>query len=440
MFGNAQDNEFINDISGADLVDRGGTPWRLLLVILAGVGAFGVWAYFYELEEVTRGLGRVIPSSQVQVVQSLEGGIVRSIDVVEGDTVEAAQVLMQLDDTGFAAQLGELVEQEAALLAEKARLEAEASLAEELVFPDGLVGRNPLATGAEREVFLSRRLQLEREMTVLENRLSQRQAELVELEGLRQKISFTLEPLDAEIALSEDLFQRGAIPQIELLRLRSRRAELSGDLVIAQASGPRIDASISEAESEMAAARASYVSSAHERLARLQVELAVVVEGLRAANDRVTRTAVRAPTRGTVNTVNVATIGAVVQPGAPLVEIVPIDDRLLIEVDIRPQDVAFIRPGEEASVKITAYDYLVYGSLEGKVTRIGADTIENAQGEQFFRIVVETDRAHLGTEDERLEIIPGMVASVDIQTGRKSVLSYLGKPVLRASSEALRER
>ncbi|MEM7520330.1 MAG: HlyD family type I secretion periplasmic adaptor subunit [Pseudomonadota bacterium] len=440
MFRSDQEAEFINDIPSADLVDRSGTPWRLLLVLMAGVGAFLAWAYFYELEEVTRGLGRVIPSSQVQVVQSLEGGIVRSIDVVEGDTVAAGDVLMQLDDTGFSAQLGELREQEAALLAEKARLEAEARLAQSFDFPAGLEARNPLATGAEKEVFLSRLLQLDQEITVLENRLSQRQAELVELEALRQKISFTLAPLDQEIALSEDLFERGAIPQIELLRLRSRRAELSGDLVIADASGPRIAASIREAESQIEAARASYVSFARERLARLQVELAVVQEGMRAADDRVTRTAVRAPTRGTVNTVNVATIGAVVQPGAALVEIVPIDDRLLIEVDIRPQDVAFIRPGEAASVKITAYDYLVYGSLDGKVTRIGADTIENAQGEQFFRIVVETDKAHLGTSDARLEIIPGMVASVDIQTGSKSVLSYLGKPVLRAQSEALRER
>lgn len=440
MFGPGQDAEFINDISGAELVDRSGTPWRLLFVVLAGVGAFMAWAFFYEIEEVTRGLGRVIPSSQVQVVQSLEGGIVRAIDVVEGDTVEAGAVLMQLDDTSFAAQLGELREQEAALLAEKARLQAEAALVETLSFPGSLETRAPLATGAEREVFLARRLQLNQEMTVLRNRLGQRRAELAELDALREKIAFTLDPLDAEIALSEELFERGAVPEIELLRLRSRRAELSGDLVIAQASAPRVAASIAEAESEIEAARASYVSSARERLARLQVELAVVQEGIRAADDRVTRTAVRAPTRGTVNTVNVATIGAVVQPGAALVEIVPIDDRLLIEVDIRPQDVAFIRPGEAASVKITAYDYLVYGALDGQVTRIGADTIENAQGEQFFRIVVETDQAHLGTDAERLEIIPGMVASVDIQTGRKTVLEYLSKPVLRAQAEALRER
>lgn len=440
MFRNNADNEFINDISGAELVDRNGTHWRLLFILLAGIGGFFAWAYFYELEEVTRGLGRVIPSSQVQVVQSFEGGIVTSIDVIEGETVEAGQVLMQLDDTNFSSKRGELLEQQAALLAEKARLEAEAGLMTDLIFPDTLTADNPLATGAEMEVFLSRRSQLDQEMTVLRNRLSQRQAELAELGALRSKIAFTLEPLDQEIALSEDLFQRGAIPQIELLRLKSRRAELAGDLIIADSSEVRIAASIREAQSEIEAARASYISSARARLARLQVELAVVQETLRAANDRVTRTAVRAPTRGTVNTVNVATIGAVVQPGAPLIEIVPIDDKLLVEVDIRPQDVAFISPGAHASVKITAYDYLVYGSLDGTVERIGADTIENAQGEQFFRIVVETDRAHLGTDDNRLEIIPGMVASVDIQTGRKSVLSYLGKPVLRASSEALRER
>lgn len=440
MFRNADDSEYINDISGAELVDRGGSHWKLLVLVLAGVGAFLAWAFFYEIEEVTRGQGRVIPSTQVQIVQSLEGGIVRAIEVAEGDTVDAGAVLIELDDTGFAAEQGELLEQEAALLAEKARLEAEAGLAEALDFPTGLAARNPLATGAEQEVFLSRRIQLEREMSVLDKRLNQRQAELAELEALREKISFTLAPLEEEIALSEDLFARGAIPQIELLRLKSRHAELRGDLGVADASGPRIAASIAEAESAMAAAQASYVSSARERLARLQVELAVVQEGLRAANDRVTRTAVRAPTRGTVNTVNVATIGAVVQPGAPLVEIVPVDDRLLIEVDVRPQDVAFISPGAEANVKITAYDYLVYGALTGRVTRIGADTIENSQGEAFFRIVVETDQVHLGTEDKRLDIIPGMVATVDIQTGRKSVLNYLSKPVLRAQQEALRER
>jgi adhesin transport system membrane fusion protein len=257
MFRNGQDNEFINDISGAELVDRNGTHWKLLMVIIGGIAAFMTWAYFYEIEEVTRGLGRVIPSSQVQVVQSFEGGIVRSINIVEGDTVEAGQVLMQLDDTRSSSQQGELREQQSALQAEKARLEAEAGMARELIFPDGLMDTNPLATLAETEVFMSRLQQLDQELIVLDNRLLQRRAELEELAGLRDKIAFTLEPLDAEIALSEDLFQRGAIPQIELLRLKSRRAELAGDLIIAGSSEPRIRASIREAESQIQAARAS---------------------------------------------------------------------------------------------------------------------------------------------------------------------------------------
>ncbi len=180
--------------------------------------------------------------------------------------------------------------------------------------------------------------------------------------------------------------------------------------------------------------------TARQRLAQLQVELAVVQETLRSANDRVTRAQLRAPVRGTVNTINAKTIGAVVQPGAPLVEIVPLDDRLLIEADLGPRDIAFVKTGERASVKISAYDYLVYGALDGEVIRIGADTISTREGVEFFRVIVRTDRSFLGSEEDPLPITPGMIASVDIQTGEKTVLSYLAKPILRAQAEALRER
>jgi adhesin transport system membrane fusion protein len=182
------------------------------------------------------------------------------------------------------------------------------------------------------------------------------------------------------------------------------------------------------------------VLTARQRLAKLQLELAVVQETLRAANDRVRRAQLKAPVRGTINTINATTIGAVVQPGAPLVEIVPIDDSLLIEADLGPRDIAFVKTGEQASVKISAYDYLVYGALEGEVVRIGADTIETNDGVQFFRVIVRTDKSYLGSEENPLPITPGMIASVDIQTGQKTVLSYLAKPIMRARSEALRER
>ena len=440
MFGNRIEDEFANNVAGAApaLRDRG--SWQLLLVVAFGLAAFLGWAATYKIEETARAIGRVIPSQQVQVVQSLEGGIVRAVSVREGDLVEAGDVLMQIDDTRFDAARGELLERETAIRAEMARLEAEAQQADVITFPPGLQTRNPLATAAEQQVFLSRRDQLNRELRVLDAQLSQRLSELNEVQALRARTRAITAPLSEEIALTQDMFARGLIPQIELLRLQSRMAELTGDIAVSEASELRMNAAIAEAENQIDAARSAYVLTARQRLAKLQVELAIVQETLRSANDRVTRAQLRAPVRGTVNTINAKTIGAVVQPGAPLVEIVPIDDSLLIEADLGPRDIAFVSTGEPASVKISAYDYVIYGALEGQVIRIGADTIASQDGAEFFRVIVRTDKSYLGTEDDPLPITPGMIASVDIQTGEKTVLSYLAKPILRAQSEALRER
>lgn len=440
MFGNRIEDEFANNVSGADAAVRDGGAWKLLWVIALGLAAFVAWAATYKIEETARAVGRVIPSQQVQIVQSLEGGIVRAVNVAEGDIVDAGDVLMQIDDTRFDAERGELLERESAIEAEVARLEAEAQFASEIAYPPGLRVRNPLATAAELQVFLSRRDQLSQEMKVLASQLEQRRSELNEVRAQRTRTRTIMEPLSAEIALTQDMFDRGLVPQIELLRLQSRMAELTGDIAVSEATEVRMLGAIAEAENQIEAARSAYVLTARQRLAQLQVELAVVQEALRSANDRVTRAQLRAPVRGTVNAINAKTIGAVVQPGAALIEIVPVDDSLLIEADLGPRDIAFVSTGETASVKISAYDYLVYGALEGEVIRIGADTIATSEGVEFFRVVVRTDKSYLGTEDDPLPITPGMIASVDIQTGEKTVLSYLAKPILRARSEALRER
>jgi adhesin transport system membrane fusion protein len=439
MFGRGPEEDFVNDPAARPRGGRGGGSWALLLLVAAALGGFAYWAYSFEIEEVTRGMGRVIPSSQVQVVQAPQGGIVAAIEVREGDIVEAGDVLVQIDDTSVAADRGELLEREAALLAEALRLEAEAAQAEALDFPPELAARAPLATAAEGQVFTSRRAQLERELQVLRDQLDQRRAALEELRATRTRTEAVIAPLSEELALTEDLAARGAVPQIELLRLRSRMAELQGDLQVAAASAPKLEAAVREAETRIDSARSAYVLAARERLAKLQVELAVVQESLTAASDRVSRTLLRAPVRGTVNALGGLTLGAVVERGAPLAEIVPLDDGLLIEADIRPSDVAFIRPGDRASVKITAYDYLVYGALKGTVARIGANTIRGAEGEELFRVVVETSGGLHAADGAELPIIPGMVAQVDVQTGRKTVLSYLAKPLLRARAEALRE-
>jgi membrane fusion protein, adhesin transport system len=438
MFG-ATGDDFLNDLRRSGRVRTRGGGWGLILLILGGIGAFLAWAALFEIEEVTRATGRVVPSQQVQVVQSLEGGIVRRIDVRQGDIVEAGQVLMQIDDTALSSQRGELLRQEAALLAEEVRLRAEVAFDRAPEFPQALRARAPEAVLAEMDVLTSRFDQLDRELSVLESKLDQRRGDLDELLAQRAKLETVIDPMREELDLTESLVASGAVARIEVLRLRSRLAELEGSLAVGRAQEPNLIAAIGEAERQIGVARAAYVTAARTRLARLGVELAVVQESLRAAEDRVTRTELRAPVRGTVNALSVTTVGQVVQPGAALAQIVPEGDALEIEVNVPPKDVAFIRPGDAASVKISAYDYLVYGALEGEVARIGADTLRDAEGREFFQLTIVTDRTDLGREGESLPVTPGMTATVDIQTGRRTVLSYLVQPVLRMRSEALRE-
>lgn len=440
MFGQNAEEMFVNNPGASEHGQTARGAGVLLLVIAATVGAFLLWAATREIEEYTRGQGQVVPSSRVQVVQSLEGGIVRSIEVNEGDLVERGDVIMQIDDTRFASELGELRQRRGALLAERLRLQAEAALADELLFPAELAAENPRAVAAEREVFETRRRQLTHELQLRQDRLRQRQSELAELQAQQIKRSKMIRPLREEVALTEQMTKSGAVPRIELLRLSSKLAALEGDLEVGKATRARLEAAIEQARTEIGVARSGYVLAARQRLAELQVELAVVEETLRAARDRVARTRIRAPVRGVVNALGVTTLGAVVSPGQSLAEIVPADDGLVIEANLRPADVAFVKPGAEVSVKVTAYDYLIYGDLKGRVALIGADTIASSDGTEFFRVMIETDRNHLGTEDAPLPISPGMVATVDILTGRKTVLDYLLKPIRRGQYEALRER
>ena len=440
MFGSSQDDQFANSVHDAGAVGKGAGFWPIIILVNCSFLIFGIWAYFSELEEVATGLGRVIPSTQLQVVQSLEGGIVRSVAVAEGDIVEKDQILAQIDDTGFSSQLGELRRKELALLAERTRLVAESNSAREITFPPELEQENSASVEAEKLVFASRYQQLDAELNVLENRLAQRRADLVELQAQRKKLEAVLGPQRREKELLDKMVKRRAVPEIEYLRFESRLAELEGDLEIVNASVPRVEASILEAENQIESTKNTYKLSAFERLAKVQAELAVVEQSLRAAADRVSRTQLRAPVRGVINKINVTTIGAVVQPGHELIEIVPLDDGLLIETDIRPQDVAFVRPGEKATVKLTAYDYLIYGSLTGEVTRIAADTTSDARGDKYYRVMVRTQKNYIGDQEDKLPVIPGMVATVDIQTGKNTVLSYIMKPLLRAKSESFRER
>jgi membrane fusion protein, adhesin transport system len=325
------DFAFANQVRAAAELRTPRTARMLLAAAILLLVTGATWAHFAVLDEVKRGQGRVIPSRQIQVLQSLEGGLIEAIDVQEGDTVQKGQVLARINSTKFSADLGEV----------RAKREAAAN-------------------------------------------------------GLKL--------LSREVDLTRKLYEQKVVPEIEMLRLQRQASDLAGQIAVAD-------------------------------------------ETIKSAEDRVRRTELRSPVYGIINKLNVTTVGAVVQSGANLMDIVPLDDTLLVEARLKPQDIAFIRPGQDAVVKLTAYDSSVFGSLKGKVERISADTIiedksksGDEKPESFYRVVVRTDKNYLGTQDNPLPIIPGMVATVEVLTGRKSVLDYLVKPARLLADEALRER
>lgn len=411
------------------------TIWALIGFILFLL----VWAHFAVVEEVTRGEGKAVPSSRLQKIQNLEGGIVAEIFVHDGQVVEAGAPLLRLDDTRFASNVGETEADRLGLELRVERLKAEIA-GVLLSFPEALRSQAAVQADSELALFDSRQRQLHDEVAGLEEQLIQRRQELREYASKQGQFRNSLTLLRQEIRMSEPLVAEGAASEVELLRLRRAEVEARGQLEATTLAIPRAEAAIAEVERKIGETRARFRSEALTQLNEMQTELSKVQSTGKALEDRVKRTLVTSPVRGIVKQVLVNTIGGVIQPGSDLVEIVPLDDTLLVEARIRPQDIAFLHPGQAATVKFTAYDYTIYGGLKGKLEQIGADTVTDEDGNSFYVIKLRTEKSHLGSAEDPLLIIPGMVASVDILTGEKSILSYLLKPILRARAEALRER
>ena len=413
---------------------------RLTLWSLLGFFVFaGLWAHFAVVDEVTRADGKAIPSSRLQKIQNLEGGIVAELFVREGQLVEAGAPLVRLDDTRFSSRMGETEADPHALLLRIERLEA-GGQDREPVFPAALEQAVPILARSELALHAGRRRQLREEIAGLEAQLEQRQQELRDYMARRGQYSASLALQAEEIRMSEPLVAEGAISQVEVLRLRRAELETRGQLEATRLAIPRAEAAIREVERKVDETRARFRNEALGRLNEARAELNKLAATGRGLEDRLRRTLVTSPVRGIVKRLQVNTIGGVIQPGSDLVEIVPLDDHLLIEARIRPQDIAFLHPGQAAMVRFTAYDYTLYGGLPAHLVQIGADTVSDEEGNSFYLVQLRTERSHLGSEEEPLLIIPGMIASVDIVTGRKSILSYLLKPIIRARSEAFRER
>ncbi len=432
-----EDLKYANDARNA--VENSSLPgaW-LLLVVVAVLMCAGVWwASWAKIEQTAIGAGRVIPSKQVQRVESLESGIVIEILVSEGDQVEAGESLIRIDDTGVSSRLGELRQRQTALTAELYRLQTQASPGSTFEMPADVDGDTKPFYLDQEAVFIAEQLHLEEKIAILGNQLVQRRQSLAEAQATSAKQTVALELAERELELTKKLFKKKAVTELEYLRIQRLVGELRGDREIMNAAIVRIAAEVSEAERLVGAETIAVVAIARERISRVKADMSIVIESLRAAQDKVTRAVFRSPVSGIINKINVATIGEVVQAGATLVEIVPLDDQLLIETKIRPQDIAFIRPGLKATVRLSAYDYTKYGTLSGVVERIGADTITDENQETFYQVIVATDEFQ--EIPSQIKIIPGMIATVDVQTGERTVLEYLLKPVLKIRDRALRE-
>lgn len=412
----------------------------LLLTIVAFLVVAFLWAMFTELDEVTRGQGKVVPSSSLQVVESLEGGVVTEIRVRQGERVAAGDILMVLDGGLFEGEYRTGLERQYALEARRERLRSEADDSA-LQFSDALLVAAPNMVAAERELYQGRQQELASELRVLERQIGQRRQELESLEVTARTAAEGIALAEQEAALIEPLVAQGVEPELSLIQIRRTLSDLRGQLARARTDAAGVRAAISEAEERLQSARDVFRSEALAELSETAGELAALGASLPARADQLARTRVRAPVDGIVNRVHINTIGGVANPGDPLVEVVPEGDNLLIEAQIRPEDIAFLRPGQPAKVKLTAYDFARYGGLDGEIVTIGADAVEVSQNppEVAYMVEVRTE-GHLEDADgEPLEVIPGMVAQVDILSGKRSVLDYLLEPVVKVRDRALRD-
>lgn len=436
---NWNDTDFTSDVLAAQVQGpRPASKTLLYIVLLFFIAAF-IWASLATVDEVTRGQGRVIPSSQVQIIQNLEGGILKEILVKEGEMVEKGQILLRIDDTGFAASYGEVKAKYYTLMGQIARLTAEAEDSS-LEFPPELMAEAPNVAAREQDLYNARKAELQSQLEILRNQAGQRNQELAELAGKIKQAKASLKLIQEQFELTEPLVKKGVVPKIDMLRLRRERNDLRGELSLSQLAIPRAESSLQEANRRIEEKVLNFRSEARRELNAIKGEFSQVEQMILAAKDRVTRTEIRSSVKGIVKQLKIRTLGGVVKPGMDIVEIVPIDDTLLVEVQIPPKDVAFLKPGQEATVKLTAYDFSIYGGLPAKLERISADTITDDKGDSYFVIIVRTEKNHLVHKGEILPIIPGMVASVDTLTGEKTILDYLLKPILKARDRALRER
>ncbi|AHF00364.1 secretion protein HylD [Thiomicrospira aerophila AL3] len=409
---------------------------RLLYIVVLVFIALIVWANWAELDEITRGDGRIIPSQQLQIIQSLDGGIVQDILVREGQTVERGDPLVIIDATRSTASFRENRAQVASLSAEIERLQA---LIERRPpeFDPAIRAEHPVIFIQELALYQSARQELAEQLEIARSQLAQRREELKEAEMARTQQQEVLSTTRRELNFTRPLLRSGAVSEVDVIRLERDLANAQGELNRTEVTIRRLNLAIEEAEIRIKEIESVAVTRWRTQLSESVGRLATLSEAEAGLEDRVRQTELRSPVRGTIQRLYVNTVGGVVSPGREVMEIVPLDDTLIVEARIAPRDIANIRPGLNARLKFTAYDFMIYGAFDAKVAHISADTITDEKDETYYLVRLQTDDSLIPAN---MVLIPGMTVQVDILTGKKSVLDYLLKPVLRATSNAMTER
>lgn len=434
-----EDLKFMDSLSQAVLADNTKKSNMFLYIFAAVIFAIIAWMSFARIDERTRGTGKVIPSSKIQVIQNLEGGIVKQILVMEGQSVKKGEILITIDDTGAGSTYAERNATLNELTAKAIRLRAEAGLTPFDSSPE-IPGYNRELINKEKALFEVNMDRKNSEIHVLEERLKQKQIELSKSKLSINTLLQSTKMISREIELTKPLFRKKLVSELEFIQLKQRALEKNHSLKEAKKETESLKSKVIEAKDQIRELDHRYKSKALEEYNKVISEIKRIEKSQLAIADRVNRTNVRSPVNGVVKRLLINTIGGVIKPGMDIVEIVPVEKKLVIEAKIPPSDIAFLYPGLDAVIKITAYDFAIYGGLEGKVRQISADTITDERKNEFYLVQIETNKNYLGDDENKKNIIVGMTAQVDIITGHKTIMQYLLKPILRAKENALRER
>jgi len=433
------DKEFMNELEAATRMKPSTASHFMLLTIVSLVLAFFIWAGTSEIEEITHGSGQVVPTQEIQVVQSLEGGILTELLVREGQQVKKGQTLLKVNDVAFASEERGTEARTLALKAKKSRLDAEAA-GKTFTVPKEVADKFPDIARNEQALYQSRQQELSNAKSILDNKISSARAGIREAQAKINRFAESRRSLNKELTITKRMVAQKAVPQIEEIRLNREISNIAGQIREAGQKKNGLEADLRGAQRERADREDKFKSQVLGELNDIESQISQLSENLTAIGERVDRAEIKSPVDGVVNKIAIKTIGGVIEPAMKLIEVVPLDDDLKIIARVMPQEIAFLRPDQEANIKISAYDSQRYGSLKGALVRIGANSVNDNDGNIFFEIELRADQNYLGTKENPLPITPGMVAEVEIITGDRTILSYLAKPVLRAKDKALTER